>query len=173
MTPHLSYAWNDNDEFLHPEEGWLLLDRAVSFDSWITWRQALPDAQTARRLLTADVARSITALAYEIHRIHQRLPNFMRLGESPFVFSRWWDPYAEDEWREGRICLFRIDGFRAAVFADRRPDDCHLGLRVVSESYLEASLVSDAATVLNQDRGPSGRRLKKPASRRTPQSPPA
>ena len=172
MTPHLSYARNDNDEFLHPGEGWLLLDRAVSFDSWITWRQALPDAPTARQQLTGDVAQAITALAYEIHRIHQRLPGYMRLGESPFVFSRWWDPYAEDEWRGGGICLFRIDGFRAAVIEDRRPEGGHIRTRIISEHYIEAALVSDPATVLSQDRGPSGRRLKKTASRRTPRTRP-
>lgn len=108
--PHLPYASDDDDEFLHPEEGWLLIDRTIVFDSWILWRHALPRGRSQRARLDGRVAALITALAERIHALHQQLPGYCDLGDSPFLFSRWWEPGGDDEWGSGGSCIFRIDG---------------------------------------------------------------
>lgn len=172
VPPHLPYAYHDDDEFLHPDEGWLLLDRAIVYDSWLAWRHALPESRAARERLTAEAALAITALAYEVHRIHQRLPGYMRLGASPFKVSRWWDPYADDEWAAGGICLFRIDDFRGAIVKDRQEPSSQVSLRVLSEHWVEASLISEPAAILSQARAASSRRQAKSRGRQTPQTPP-
>jgi len=142
--PHLPYAQDDDDEFRHPTEGWLLLDRTIAFDSWISWRHALPADRNGRTLLHESAAALIRALAERLHAIHQRLPGYADLDDSPFVFPRWWDPDPESEWHSGGRCLFRVEGHSAdailtAALSSR--SNC-LRLSSASGGLLEAELVT-------------------------------
>jgi len=147
MSPHLPYAYGDNDEFRHPSGGWYLLDRAITHDSWLTWRHALPEDQRLRNQLPLAVSEAITALALRLDDLHQRLPGYRDLWDCPFVVPRWWDPDAADEgWRSGRCCLLRIEGFSseqlasALVYAQQE----HWSALPVSEQFLEFRLAKEA-----------------------------
>lgn len=72
--PHLPYASSDDDEFFHPTEGWLLVDRTIAFDSWIVWRHALPRDRQGRAMLHEEPARLIQALAEGLDAVHQKVP---------------------------------------------------------------------------------------------------
>lgn len=106
--PHLSYAFDDDDEFEHPTEGWLLLCRAIAFDSWVLWRHALPADRDGREMLNEPTATRIACLAERIHAVHQQMPGYSHLADTPFSFSRWWDPRAPGEWALGGRCSFGI-----------------------------------------------------------------
>jgi hypothetical protein len=141
--PHLPFATDDDDEFLHPTEGWLLLDRTVAFDSWISWRQVLPSSRPKRARLTSCAADLITALAERLHILHQQLPGYSDLDDTPFHFSRWWEPGSDLEWR-ARSCVFRIDGVpcRDVINASRLVDGLnHLELSEAPGKLIDARLV--------------------------------
>lgn len=173
--PHLPYAFDDDDEFEHPTEGWLLLDRTIAFDSWILWRHALPPDRGGRSRLREPAAALITALAERLHAIHQRLPGYASLDDSPFVFPRWWDPDPGSEWSSGGHCLFRIEGHSgdvvlAAALSGR--NTC-LRLSTASGGLLDAELLTpdrDPACPLPSLR-PAFRTRSK-GSRRKPLLPP-
>lgn len=172
MSPRLPFSSGDRDEFCHPTDGWLLLDRAVTYDNWITWRHALPAAHSARQRLSQPVAQAIAALAHELHLIHQRLANYTELSTTPFLIPRWWDPYAEDQWNTGGICLFRIEDVATQEIIHSW--DSHRGqveLRGVSDRHLEATLITAPAKGRSARSRPEG----SPAAaspRRKRQSPP-
>lgn len=175
MTPHLSYAYDEDDEFLHPIEGWLLLDRAIAYDSWITWRHALPPERESRNSMTPQVCAVIHTLAEALHDIHQSMPGYEDLGQSPLVVPRWWDPEADDEWSTGRCCLFRVEGFRSGeVIHHWREEDGVIALVMASPHHLEATLLieasSDPAVFRSSSR--NGKRRRSTSGRRRPQSPP-
>jgi len=113
MSPHLPYAYDDDDEFHHPVGGWYLLDRAITHDNWLTWRHALPGPRHQRNSLPIEISDTIIALARKIDELHQRLPGYKALVDCPFEVPRWWEPHAGDEWATGRCCLLRIEGFTA------------------------------------------------------------
>jgi hypothetical protein len=107
--PHLPYSSRDDDEFLHPTEGWLLTLRTIVFDSWILWSHALPPDRPGRAMLDAETATLITALAEQLHAVHLQMPGYASLDDTPFVFTRWWNPRSEDKaFRDGSSCVFRI-----------------------------------------------------------------
>lgn len=172
MSPHLPYGFGDNDEFHHPISGWLLLERAIAFDGWISWRQALPEDRYSRGLLTAEIASAIITLAQGLHAVHQRMPGYENLDRSPFVFPRWWDPSASDEWASGGLCLFRLENGSIHEFLHRwQPEDSPMRLRQVSAVHLEAQLVVTPAKDLPADHSDAWRhegtgKRRKPPSRR-------
>lgn len=108
--PHLGCAFDDDDEFKHPTEGWLLLCRAIAYDGWLSWRHALPANRDDRELLDGPIAARIKLLAERIHGVHQQMPGYQSLDDTPFSFSRWWNPGAEGEWGRGGRCSFGIRG---------------------------------------------------------------
>lgn len=172
--PHLPYAFHDDDEFCHPTDGWLLLDRTIVFDSWILWRHALPLDRRGRSLLHAEAAALITALAERLHAIHLRMPGYNSLDDTPFVFTRWWNPHSEDEAsNSGSSCVFRIKdqpcGAITEAFLVARPD--HLTLTPLPGNAMKAELTHTDPACLGRNGLPSGR-LQKKGQRRTPQSPP-
>lgn len=172
MTPHLPYAFCDEDEFHHPVSGWLLMDRSITFDNWLSWRHALPGDRRGYDRLTGAITESIAGLAAAIHEVHQRLPGYQRLDRSPFVIPRWWDPFADDGWESGCYCLFRVDGCCGQDFLDYwEPERSVVNLAVVSESYLEASLLSTLPAG-HAPRPPDSERRRSRAGRRTPRNPP-
>lgn len=172
MSPHLPYAYNDDDEFLHPVDGWLLLDRAITYDSWISWRHALPSDRQGRNAMTSSVSDAIAAVAEAIHELHQRMPGYQRLDRSPFAFPRWWDPRADDEWQTGRCCLFRLEGSRSRDLLEQwSPARSAINLVAVSDSHLEAALISSHPGV-PQGGPPGGGRPRGRGGSRRRQSPP-
>lgn len=169
---HLPYAWRPEDEFLHPFAGWLLLERAVVFDSWLSWRDVLPIGRRDCQAMTLEIHQAITALAGELHSIHQRAPNFRALGANPFKVHRWWDPLADEPWRSGRICLFQVDGYSSEAFIKLRlPQEDTVAFEATSELRIQASISQDQAAEL-EARHPSGERPVVKVSRRRPRTPP-
>jgi hypothetical protein len=141
--PHLPFATDDDDEFFHPTEGWLLLDRTIAFDSWISWRQALPRSRSKRARLTSCAADLITALAERLHVLHQQLPGYSNLDDTPFRFSRWWEPGSELE-QSACSCLFSIDGISCSdvIDASRSVDGLsHIELSESPGKLIDARLV--------------------------------
>lgn len=183
--PHLPYAYDDDDEFQHPVEGWLLIDRTIVFDSWILWRHALPPDRLGRSALDAETAALITALAEQLHAVHLRMPGYSALADTPFVFTRWWDPDSGDEgFRNGSSCVFRIkeQSIQTLVEAVNVAAPGNLTLTPLYPDIvgrwegpvcglLRAELKSTDPACLAQNALPCGRSQKK-GQRRTPQSPP-
>jgi hypothetical protein len=173
--PHLPYASHDGDEFRHPVEGWLLLCRTIVFDSWILWRHALPTDRSGQAMLDAETAALITALAEQLHAVHLRLPDYAGLDDTPFVFTRWWDPRSEDEaFRNGSSCVFRIKGqsVQALVEAVNAAAPSNLTLTPLYPDMigrweasdcdlLRAELKSTDPVFLAQNVPPCGRLLRK------------
>jgi hypothetical protein len=143
--PHLPYAFGDDDEFLHPKHGWLLLARAITLDNWLSWRTALPRDHPRRGQLTAEAAANIAALAEAVHAIHRRLPGYRALGDNPFHVIRWWDPARNSGRQSGTICCFRIEGFSSHDILEHAAACPELCLDAVTGLYVEASLVSPEA----------------------------
>lgn len=172
MSPHLPYAEHEDDEFLHPTLGWLLVVRAIAYDGWIHWRHALPRDRVGRERLNEPAAQAITRLATAIDRVHQRVPGYQQLDRSPFVFHRWWDPRGADQWSSGESCLFQLDGISAHGFASCRQPHDPVALYPQENGCIHAFLVSTAATA---PPGPAaaGERRPSPGGPRRRQSPPA
>ena len=86
--------------------------RAIVYDSWITWKDALPVDKEQQALLSHDVYNNIVELAGRVHKLHQSLPTYKGASESPFEFVLWWDPTDPDEnWNSGKTCRFMIDSY--------------------------------------------------------------
>jgi hypothetical protein len=179
--PHLPYALDDDDEFFHPKEGWLLLDRTIAFDSWIHWRQALPKSRLGRSRLCERTAALIEALAERLHALHQHLPGYADLDDTPFRFSRWWEPSSEGQWSQGSSCVFRIDGCagRDVVEAySATPGLEHMAITVMPDDQVRAELCGiEVEDFISGQPGlrlslpPVARPQKKSRPRRTPNPP--
>ena len=177
--PHLPFALGDDDEFLHPSQGWLLRSRTIVFDSWLCWRQALPDPNQ-RHVLPRDVSIAIAVLAHALDDIHRTLPGYEELGDTPFSIPRWWDPEDGDGWQTGCLLLFRLEGTRPDDFLAawrqrfRRLSASPVRLRAVSARYMEATLLKVPAVLppwIESGSQPPVSRLAR-QRRRTPQTPP-
>lgn len=152
MITHLPYAYLPENEFLHPFDGWLLMERSVVFDSWISWRHVLPAGRRDCQAMTAEINQAILTLASGLHQVHQRLPGYRDLGESPFRVSRWWDPQAEQPWSSGSTCVFCLDGCTSDQFiALWSPDDSPIDLEPSSKLHIRAAVRSAR---LRPDGGP-------------------
>lgn len=174
MTPYLPYALDEDDEFLHPSLGWLLLARAIAYDSWISWRQALPIDRHSRNSLPETTSRVITALAEEVDAVHQRMPGYSDLYESPIVFPRWWDPYSGDEWATGSCCLFRITGFASRdIMGHWHASSSRAVFKAVSGLHVEARLTTNPEELQPDRLGPSAPRSRTRGKGRKNQSQPS
>ena len=116
MSTHLPYAYKPENEFHHPTGGWLLMERSVVFDSWISWRHVLPRGRRDCSAMTPEINQAITDLASGIHQVHQRTPDYRNLAESPFQVVRWWDPLGDPPWNGGGTCLFWVSGYSSDEF---------------------------------------------------------
>ncbi len=102
------------ESFKVPDGSTYLTIRAIVYDSWITWNDALPEEPEQRELLTEEIFGNIKELATRIHKVHQSLPNYKNTTEAPFNFVLWWDPTDPDkDWNLGKTCRFMIDDFSA------------------------------------------------------------
>ena len=172
MSPHLPYAYRDEDEFCHPLDGWLLLDRAVVYDSWISWRHVLPRGSRDCRTLKPETNAAILALAGELHAIHQRLPGYRDLGQSPFRVTRWWDPHGGAPWAGGGFCIFSLDGCSSDAFIVHwLPAQSSIHLEALGDTYIRARLLKSPAETPPAPR-PDGAPPPKRARSRKRQSPP-
>lgn len=117
MTLHLPYSDRPEDEFLYPNGQWMYAFRALVTDSWLLWRDALPANPASRALLSAPQVTWIEVLGDALHRIHQTLPGYAQLEDSPFEVRRWLDPHdSGTPWHEGRRCHLRLDGVKPERF---------------------------------------------------------
>ena len=166
MNTHLPYAYLPENEFFHPIDGWLLMERSVVFDSWISWRHVLPDGYRDCQAMTAEVNEAILVLAAGIHRVHQKMPGYRDLGESPFHVSRWWDPRSEQPWSSGTTCVFRLEGCTSDQFIDLwSPDGSSIDLTPASKLHVRAAVRSAPAR-------PAGGPPPEPCQRHSSPSPP-
>lgn len=139
--PHLSCIDDPSKEFQAPDGTWLLVARAIVYDGWLVWNDALPDEPVLRSKLNRASFEGIEALARRIHVVHQLMPNYRSLTRSPFTVRRWWDPDDEDPlWSAGRACLLKLDGYSSKEFERATPAKCRLTVRCVTDQWVEFSL---------------------------------
>lgn len=144
MRYHVAASFGPNEEFQVPDGGWFSIFRAIAYDSWLIWRDALPEDPTLWRLLDQDQFQAIAALGKRIHSLHQLLPDYRRLSDSPFKVSRWWDPLdIEEDWHAGGRCLLRVAGYDANQLPLDAAPKLGLVARPVSQSWCEFSLPPD------------------------------
>lgn len=142
MRLHLPYSESPQDEFQGADGQWYSIYRAISFDSWLLWKHALPDDLALRRLLTAEVEATIRRLADALHAAHQHFPDYKRLLDSPFQISHWWDPTDDSgAWSTGGRLLCRVQDYSApALEAEIKRRSRSLRLVVRSLHWIEISL---------------------------------
>lgn len=139
--PHLSCIDDPAHEFQAPDGTWLLIFRAIVYDGWLCWKDALPEEPILRAKLDRSSYEGIESLARRIHVVHQLMPNYRTLVKSPFSVRRWWDPDDEDPlWRSGRACLLKLDGYTSKEFERAVPPKCRLTVRCVTDQWIEFSL---------------------------------
>jgi hypothetical protein len=132
------------ESFVTPEGERYSIFRAVSFDNWLIWRDALPDNPTLWSRLEMEQFRRIQELGRRIHLLHQNLPDYRRLSDTPFVVSRWWDPVdPEDNWDCGGKCLLRIEDHTVKEMPLFLCERLELGCTPVSTHWVEFSINSD------------------------------
>lgn len=141
---HLPYSMSPEEEFQGPNGDWFSIHRAIVFDSWLTWKDALPGHPISGRL-DEDVAATITVLAQKIHTAHALMPEYRRLADTPFRVGRWWDPSATDAWSTGSKVLIRLEHYSAQRFASKLPGRLNLKAKAQSENWLVISLPEDAS----------------------------
>lgn len=176
--PHLAWAENDDDEFLHPVHGWYLLSRSIIHDGWLSWRQALPDSRKARHSLPLDVSASIAFLAQALHDVHVTMPDYEDLGDTPFDVFRWWDPYAGDDWDTGCCVLLRMHDHTAGEFHGawdaKFRGDAPGRLIPISDDYMEITLTRTPLMLnpwIGNGSQPPATSRRNPAARRKPRLP--
>lgn len=141
MTYHLPYSESPSDEFCSPTGEWLCTLRAITFDSWLLWRHALPEDLLLWPELTQPVFDSIVLLAQRIHNLHQLLPDYRRLADTPFQVSMWWDP-TDDDFAAGDRVQLRIIGYTAREIEQEVPHRLKSLLTILplSTHWVEISL---------------------------------
>lgn len=138
-----------SDEFLAPNGQWLSIYRAIAYDGWMLWKDALPEDISLRERLDPSSYDNICLLAKRIHLLHQAVENYRRLGESPFTIGRWWDPLDhgsdEEHWQLGRHVLFRVRDMTAKQFMAIPQRRNQVQMRAVSTNWIEASLPKEVS----------------------------
>ncbi|MEB3320472.1 MAG: hypothetical protein VKI63_05990 [Cyanobium sp.] len=116
-VPGSTVAW---DEFRFPGGGWCSIDRSVTFDSSLRWRDVLTTPPASRSLLTSEQVGNIGRLARLMHAAERILLKGKAPLESPFKVLQWWDPAAKD-WHHGRRCCLRLQGLPLLEFIAALP----------------------------------------------------
>lgn len=133
-------TFGPNEEFRTPSGEWYNIYRAICLDSWLIWKDALPDNPYLWDRLNEEAYEAIRSLGARIHALHQLLPNYRRLSESPFTVSHWWDPVDDQGWDAGDRCLLKIEDYTSRNLPLDELPGLGLGLRQVSEHWMEFSL---------------------------------
>jgi hypothetical protein len=150
LTYHVPYSESPNDEFQTPCGIWYSTLRAITFDSWLLWRHALPEDELLWPQLSQSVFETIEALAQRIHHLHQAFPDYRRLADTPFHVSTWWDPSdPHGDWIYGDRVQLKITGYTAREIEQEAQPRLKGQLRILplSKHWVEISLL----------RGPSSR----------------
>jgi hypothetical protein len=170
--PHLSCIDDPAHEFQAPDGSWLLIFRAIVYDGWLLWKDALPEEPILRGRLDRSSYDGIESLARRIHVVHQLMPNYRSLTKSPFTVKRWWDPDDEDPlWRGGRACLLKLDGYSSKEFARAIPVKCKLTARCVTDQWIEFNVADpdvDAVTTKTAASGKNHRAASQAEGRPSP-----
>lgn len=134
------------ESFLTPSGEVYSTFRAVSFDNWLLWRDALPDNPTLWGRLDISQFERIQELGRRINVIHQALPDYRRLSDTPFTVGRWWDPLDnEEDWCTGGRCLLRIEGYAVKQLPLELAERQGLDVMPISSHWAEFSLTGDPA----------------------------
>ena len=137
----LPYSMNELDEFVTPQGEVYYTLRSIVFDSWLTWKDALPDVLEQRDLLDQDIYENIVSLASSLQTFHQGLADYRPLTSTPFNVTRWWDPTERDErWNQGKACLFSLKDYTATDLVRLIQKRTELAVTPVSRRYVEAYL---------------------------------
>lgn len=138
-----------SDEFLAPNGQWFSIYRAITYDGWMLWKDALPESIELREQLDLPSYENISLLARRIHLMHQGVDNYRRLGDTPFQVSRWWDPLdaadQDEQWNLGRHVLFRVKDMTAKQFIAVPQRRNQVQLRAVSTNWIEATLPKEVS----------------------------
>lgn len=93
------------DSFRFPTGRHCPLDRAIVFDSSLTWRQALPrSVHHLCVVLHTEQVKGIARLARELRDLELSLAPARRWGPACWHVHQWWEPTLEN-WRSGRRAL--------------------------------------------------------------------
>jgi hypothetical protein len=137
----LPYSDSDFDEFRMPNGEIYYVLRSIVYDSWLTWKDALPELTEQRTLLDQETVDNITKLGSSLHSFHQSLPDYRPLTRTPFKVTRWWDPEDRDErWNGGSACLFSMTDYSATDLVRLIQKKTELAVTPVSKRYVEAYL---------------------------------
>ena len=137
----LPYSETDLDEFCMPDGEIFYIFRSIVYDSWLTWKDALPEMIEQRIKLDDEVSANIIKLASSLHSFHQSLPDYRPLTRTPFKVTRWWDPEDRDErWNSGSACLFSLTDYSATDLVRLIQKKTELAVTPVSKRYVEAYL---------------------------------
>jgi hypothetical protein len=132
--------------FITPEGERYSVFRAVSYDNWLIWRDALPDNPTLWTRLEQDTFLQIQELGRRLNLMHQALPDYKRLSDTPFTVGRWWDPLDDEgDWDSGSRCLLRIDGYAVPQLPLELCSRLGLEVMPVSTHWAEFSLTEALA----------------------------
>jgi hypothetical protein len=140
---HVPYSEVITDEFQTPDGEWYATLRAIAFDGWLLWKHALPEDYLLWPQMTKPVFETIKILGQRIHNIHQLLPDYRRLSDTPFQVSCWWDPSdSHGEWTYGDRVLLRVNGYTARDIEHEVPARLRgqLNFEAVSTHWAEISL---------------------------------
>lgn len=152
---HVPGSTRPSDEFLAPTGQWLSTYRAITYDGWMLWKDALPDVITLWGDLGLAAYENISLLAKRIHVLHQNVENYRRLDESPFCVSRWWDPLhpegGDEHWQLGRHVLLRITSMNAKQFMAIPQRRNQLHIKPVTTNWMEVTLPLEVSKGLPED----------------------
>ena len=92
--------------FRFPTGRYCQLDRAITFNNCLTWRQALPKALHHRRSLALrrEQVEGIARLARALKNLEPTKPRSKHWGPAWWHVLQWWDPAFRD-WSSGRRAL--------------------------------------------------------------------
>lgn len=110
----------------------VLVTRALVKDSWLQWKDALPDEEELWPQLTPEAVVAITALAKALHGMHRSMKGYKNCDESPFTVGRWWDPTGDDDYESGKFALLKFSDLTAANLRLLVPRSSQLILTPVS-----------------------------------------
>ncbi len=93
-------------EFRFPAGGYCPLDRAIVYNSDLTWRQALPKHGSFWGALQTQQIVGIARLARALRELELTTRVASPWRQRPWQVMQWWDPLAGD-WTSGRRALLK------------------------------------------------------------------
>lgn len=111
--------------FLTPSGQSWRLDRSITRDNWLTWRQALPVVDTScltvrYKRLDATVCRNITKLAAGLQALLEDTGG-RGLDDNPWTIHRWWRYRDGEPFSAGAACEFSAQSLDPAALIEHAP----------------------------------------------------